>query len=163
MLEADRGIHGGKNGIKLVVVKNMTLSCYYSLAEGFRASYVIFQGFWRGAVVKNPPANAGDSRDMGSIAPGEGNGNLLLFSCLGNPTDSGAWRATVHGVTTSQTRLGTFLIYSANLSGFYILPLLWNRGAIRLMIFEHPIIVKSSNLIWVWRSDNINGWRRWTR
>ena len=81
-------------------------------------------GFPGSAVVKNPPANAGDSRDMGSIAPGEGNGNLLLFSCLGNPTDSGAWRATVHGVTTSQTRLGTFLIYSANLSGFYILPLL---------------------------------------
>ena len=75
-------------------------------------------------MVKNPPANAGDARDMGSIASGEGEGNLFQFSCLGNPMDSGAWRATVHGVTKSQTRLGTFLIHSINLSGFYILPLL---------------------------------------
>ena len=58
-------------------------------------------------MVKNPPANAGD---MGSIpgsgrSPGEGNGNPLQYSCLGNPMDRGAWWATVHGVTKSQTRL----------------------------------------------------------
>ena len=51
-------------------------------------------------VVKNPPANAGD---VGSIPeprrPGGGNGNPLQDSCLGNPMDRGAWRATVHGVT----------------------------------------------------------------
>ena len=41
-------------------------------------------------MVKNPPANAGDARDMGSIASGEGKGNLFQFSCLGNPMDSGA-------------------------------------------------------------------------
>ena len=46
------------------------------------------------------PANAGD---VGSIpgserSPGEGNGNPLLYSCLGNPTDREAWRAIVHGV-----------------------------------------------------------------
>ena len=46
-------------------------------------------------VVKNPPANAGDVRDMGSIPgpgrpPGEGNGNPLQHSCLENPTDRGA-------------------------------------------------------------------------
>ena len=51
-------------------------------------------------MVKNPPANA---RDVGSIpglgrSPGEGNGNPLQHSCLGNPTDRGAWQATVHGV-----------------------------------------------------------------
>ena len=56
-------------------------------------------------VVKNPPANAGDT---GSIpgsgrSPGGGDGNLLQYSCLDNPTDRGAWRATVHGVTESQT------------------------------------------------------------
>jgi len=45
--------------------------------------------------IKNLPANAGD---MGSI-PGEGNGNLLQYSCLGNPTHRGAWQATVHGVS----------------------------------------------------------------
>ena len=37
--------------------------------------------------------------------PGEGNGNPLQYSCLGNPTDIGAWRATVRGVTKSQTQL----------------------------------------------------------
>ena len=37
-------------------------------------------------------------------SPGEGNGNPLQYSCLGNPMDRGAWRATIHGVTKSQTR-----------------------------------------------------------
>ena len=50
-----------------------------------------------GSVAKTPPANAGDS---GSIpgsgrSPGEGNGNPLQYSCLGNPMDNGAWQATV--------------------------------------------------------------------
>ena len=53
------------------------------------------------------PANAGD---LGSIPgsgrpPGGGNGNPLQYSCLENPTFRGAWWATVHGVTESQTRL----------------------------------------------------------
>ena len=60
--------------------------------------------------VKNPPANAGDTRDMGSIpesgrTPGGGHGNPLQYSCLENPVDREAWRATVHRVTKSQTRL----------------------------------------------------------
>ena len=55
-------------------------------------------------VVKNPPANAGDARDMGLISglgrsPGRGHGNALQYSCLENPMDRGAWWATVHGVT----------------------------------------------------------------
>ena len=55
-----------------------------------------------GSVVKNLSAKA---RDAGLIpglgrSPGEGNGNLLQYSCLGNPMDRGAWQATVHGVTT---------------------------------------------------------------
>ena len=54
-------------------------------------------------VVKNPPANAGDTRDGCSIpglgrSPGEGHGNPLQCSCLENPMDSEAWQATVHGV-----------------------------------------------------------------
>ena len=52
-------------------------------------------------MVKNPPANAGDTRDVGSTpglgkSPGVGNGNPLQYSCLGNPMDRGAWRATLH-------------------------------------------------------------------
>ena len=55
-------------------------------------------------VVKNLPANAGD---VGSVSgsgrsPGGGNGNPFQY-CLENSIDKGAWRATVHGVTKSQT------------------------------------------------------------
>ena len=57
-------------------------------------------------VVKNLPANAGDIRDMGSIprsgrSPERGNGNPLQYSCLENPMDRGALRATIHRVTES--------------------------------------------------------------
>lgn len=54
-------------------------------------------------VVKNPPANAGDIRDV-SVNPesgrssGERHGNLLQYSCLEKSTDSGVWQATVHSV-----------------------------------------------------------------
>ena len=55
-------------------------------------------------VVKTPPANAGDTRDVGSIlgserSPGGGNGNLLQYSCLEKPMDRGAGWDTVHGVS----------------------------------------------------------------
>ena len=61
-------------------------------------------------MVKNPPASAGDVRDTSSI-PGSGrslaggHGNPLQYSCLENPMDRGAWRATVHRVTKSWARL----------------------------------------------------------
>ena len=61
-------------------------------------------GFLSGSVVKNLPANAGDTGDVGSMSgpgrfPGEGNGNSLQYSCLGNTVNGGAWTATVQGVT----------------------------------------------------------------
>ena len=61
-------------------------------------------------VVKKLLPNIGDVRDKGSIpglgrSPGEGNGSPLQCSCLENPVDRGAWWATVHWVTKSQTRL----------------------------------------------------------
>ena len=57
-------------------------------------------------MVENPPDNAGDAGDVGLIpgsgkTPGEGNGNPLQYSCLGNLMNRGAWQATVHGVTKS--------------------------------------------------------------
>ena len=60
------------------------------------------------SMVKNLPANTGELRDMGSIprtrrSPGGGHGNPLQYSCLENAMDRGAWSATVHGVTKSQT------------------------------------------------------------
>ena len=66
-------------------------------------------GFTSGSVVKNPPAmQEMQVRSLGWEDPfvlGEGNGNPLQYSCLGNPMDRGAWRSTVHGVTKSQTQL----------------------------------------------------------
>ena len=61
-------------------------------------------------VIKNPPASAGDARDAGSNpesgrSPGIGNGNPLQYSCLENPVDRGAWWATAHEVTKSQSQL----------------------------------------------------------
>ena len=61
-------------------------------------------------VVKNPLADAGDVRDAGSIpglerSPGGGHGNPLQHSCLENPMDIGAWRATGHRVAESRTQL----------------------------------------------------------
>ena len=63
-------------------------------------------------VVKNPPANAGDSRDTHSIpglgrSLGEGNGNPLQYSCLGNPMDREAWWATIYGVSRVGHNLAT--------------------------------------------------------
>ena len=74
-------------------------------------------------VVRNLPASAGNIRDAGLIpglgrAPGGGHGNPLQYSCLENPVDRGAWQATVHKVTKSQTRLkwlSTHSSYSASL------------------------------------------------
>ena len=61
-------------------------------------------------MVKNPPANAGDIRDLGSIpglgrSPGGGHGNPLQYSCLENLKNGGDWQATVHEVTKSQILL----------------------------------------------------------
>ena len=61
-------------------------------------------------MVKNLPANAGDTRDTDLILGlgksfGEGNGNPLQYSCLENPMDREAWWTTVHRVTKSQTHL----------------------------------------------------------
>ena len=63
-------------------------------------------------VVKNPPASAGDIRNMGLIPGsrrsfGGRRGNPLQYSCLENPVDRGAWLATVHRVAQSQTQLST--------------------------------------------------------
>ena len=61
-------------------------------------------------MVKNPPVNAGDARDVGSIpgsgrSPREGNGNTLQCSCLENSMDRGTWWAIVDGVSESQIQL----------------------------------------------------------
>ena len=86
--------------------KTFPFNCFFF----FFAKSRLLLGFPGGSVVKNLTANAGDTGDMGSIptsgrSSGEGNGNLLQYSCLENPMDRGAWWATIHGVRMSQTRL----------------------------------------------------------
>ena len=68
------------------------------------------QGFPGGTSGKESACSAGDVRDVASIpgsgrSPGGGHGNPVQYSCLDNPMDSGAWRATVHRVAESLTRL----------------------------------------------------------
>ena len=68
---------------------------------------MIHMDFLGGTVVKNSLANAGDTRDMGSIPglgrfPGVADGNPLQYSCLENSMDRGGWQATAHGAIKSQ-------------------------------------------------------------
>ena len=76
----------------------------------FFKNWGLFTASWESLGVKNPPANAGDLRDVGWMpgsgrCPEGGNGYPLQYSCLENPMDSRAWRATVHGVTKGRTQL----------------------------------------------------------
>ena len=83
---------------------------YYSLFIHGVYKYLLsiyFRDFPGDSDSKESASNAGD---LGSIpglgiSPGEGNGNLLQYSCLENPVDTGPWQATVHGVTKNQPRL----------------------------------------------------------
>ena len=88
-----------------LIISNSLMTFEGTVSSGlweWRASQVAL-------VVKNLPANAGDTcnvRDTGLIpgsgrSPGGGHGNPLQYSCLENPMDRGAWRATVHGVAKS--------------------------------------------------------------
>ena len=93
-----------KSHIKLLTAVNSNLF----LAWIFAFIYInvcrcVCISFLGGSVVKNPPANAGDAGLIPGWGrcPGEGNGNPLQLSCLGNAMDRGAWWATVHGVAKS--------------------------------------------------------------
>ena len=93
---------------------------YYERSSGNGSkefnSFILKMASQAAIVVKNPPANAGDTRDAGLIpgsgrSPGVGNGNPVQYSCLGNPMDRGAWQ--VPGVTKSQTRLSNWALTSS--------------------------------------------------
>ena len=79
-------------------------------SKGKYSIVYLVSGFPNTSVGKESACNAVDTGDGSSIpgsgrCPAEGNGNPLQYSCLENPMDRGAWWATVHGVTKSQTRL----------------------------------------------------------
>ena len=63
--------------------------------------FIYTLSFPHGSVVRTPPANAGDVVSISGLerSSGEGNGNSLQYSCLGNAMNIGAWQATVHAVT----------------------------------------------------------------
>ena len=81
---------------------NGMVICMHIFIE-FYLNKAVYWSFPGGTVVKNPPTNAGDTRDTGWIpglgrSPSVGNGNALQYYCLGNPMDRGAWQAIIHGV-----------------------------------------------------------------
>ena len=100
IISTDFGIYGGPGTNSLLIPK-----------DGYNYKEVIsLLGFPGGTVVKNPPVNPGDVgfpwvRKMAVEVPGVEDINPLQYSCLENPMDRGAWRATVHGVTKSWTQL----------------------------------------------------------
>ena len=67
----------------------------------------IHEGFPGGSDGKESACNAGDQGLIpgSGRSPGEGNGNSLQYSCLGNPMDRGAWLTTVHGVVENRIQL----------------------------------------------------------
>ena len=112
-----------KTTVQLSISVNLTLLQYHhshfnfvtSLKKMFFIAFFFFftfstgssLGFSGGSAVKNPPANAGNMSPIpgSGRSAGEGNGNPLQHSCLGNPMNRGAWWAIVHGVAGSWTRL----------------------------------------------------------
>ena len=73
----------------------------------FNSQYVLI--YKSSSAIKNPPANAGDIGSLPGLGryPGEGSGNPLQYSCLGNPMDRGSWGVTVYGITKSPHNLAT--------------------------------------------------------
>ena len=103
------------------------------------------QDFPGGSVVKNLPANA---RDAGSISqfrrsPGEGNSNTLEYTCLGNPMDRGAWRATVYGVTKSWARLSVWACMS-----YIFLPPSMNHKSSKVTEWEKCPYLRCDQALW---------------
>ena len=97
-------------------------------------------------VVKNPPANAGDTRDTGmtpgsGTSPGEGNGNSLQYSCLGNPMDRGVWWA---GVTKCWTWLSDWAQTSMY---FFFYKNMILVQLIKIFIWLHQVIAVACKLL----------------
>ena len=106
-----RGIFHIDVSFSIILQETEILQWYFSLLFKLSKNYTSVSLV---AVVKNSLANTGD---VGSIpgwgrSLGRGNGTPLQYSCLGNPMDRGAWRATVYGVTKSQTQLSVWACMS---------------------------------------------------
>ena len=91
-------------------------------------------------MVKNPPANAGDTRDVGLIpeserAPKVANGNLLLYSCLESSMDGGTWRATVHEAAESWTQLSIHIYTAFKINLVCIKKIFFSLGLFEITLY----------------------------
>ena len=98
-----------QNYVPMQQKRALMLAFQTSMISAWCRNHSPIQSFPGGAVIKNQPANAGDTGDAGSI-PGsrslrEGNGNPLQSSCLENPMGRAVWRAAVHRIAKSWTQL----------------------------------------------------------
>ena len=101
----------GPASLYFLATKRSNVNCWVAFL--FWLILITCKGFPDSSAVKNLPNNAGDTGDVGSIpgsgrSTGVGNVNLLQDSCLKNSVDKGAWWATGHGVTKSQTRVSNW-------------------------------------------------------
>ena len=114
-------------------IQNCNLFLFVCMCTYIWASQVVL-------VIKNPPANAGDIRDAGSIpgsgrSPGEGHGIPLQYSCLENPMDRGAWQAMVHRVAKSRIQLKWFSMHTCTSPNTYwVICQIWNFFTIQLYV-----------------------------
>ena len=113
------------------------------------------------------PAHAGDTGDMGSIpglgrSPGGGNGNLLQYSCLGNPMARGAWWVTVHRVANSQIwlkQLSTAFDFSGSPFPHCVGTLTLNRNPNlwpwiwKTNFFTAALLTRHGNVHWQWMNE----------
>ena len=111
----------------------------------------VCKGFQAVLVVQNPPANAVDVRDVGSIpgwgrSPRGGHGNPLQYSCLENPMDRGAWRATVHRVTKSRTRLKQLTTRALDAK-----PHVRRQGGFKRLVLEKLMLLLFNHIQIPWR------------
>ena len=102
----------GKNIFKQDIWKGVNI-------KTIKGTHTTQQSFPGSLVIKNLPANAGVTGDVGlipgsEISPASGNDNPLQYSCLENPMDRRTWRVTVHGVAKSQTQLWQMSIQPRN-------------------------------------------------
>ena len=93
----------------LIPTKVSTFSTFEAQRYKVNRVHLHYWGFPDGSVSKEDTCNAGDPGSIPGLGrcPGEGNGNPLQYSCLGNPMDRGTWQATVHGLAMAGHGLAT--------------------------------------------------------
>ena len=134
-------------GSRITVERNQKSRSFYCCYKSIRSWFQM--GFPSGSDGKASAHNTGgpDSMPGSRKSPGEGNGNPLQYSCLGNPMDRGTWWATVHGVSKSQTRLSDFT-FTLNSFPMSRLPLCHLKRHITSLVNIHSINIYGTTSLW---------------